>query len=120
MYLCTRIIFIYSFTYTQYFLKMMAYLTVLLILLRLIIPMIVSLQMNCYSNASLILPPSTIQYNNLTLQSCKCLTIEQSISGFQYNNDEQSCYTFGNDSLLSDIRIKINCQVCFVNRTSTV
>lgn len=76
--------------------------------------------MNCYSNARLILPLSTIIYNNLTLQSCQCLTIPQNISGFQYNTDDKSCCIFGNNSTQTNIRVKMNSQVCFVNRTTPV
>ncbi len=81
---------------------------ILLILLLLIIPTIIGISMSCYSNAQLILPPSSILYNNFTLESC------------QYDSNDESCYTFGNDSLRSNIRIKINSQVCFVNGTTTV
>jgi hypothetical protein len=93
---------------------------ILLIFLLLIIPTIIGIPMSCYSNAQLILPPSSILYNNFTLESCQCLTIYQNISGFQYDSNDESCYTFGNDSLRSNIRIKINSQVCFVNGTMTV
>jgi hypothetical protein len=109
-----------TFIYAKYFLKAMYELTIILILLLLIIPTIISTYMNCYSNATIILPSGTILYNNLTFQSCQCLTIQENLEGFQYDNNEQSCYTFGNDSLRSNIRIKMNSQVCFINQTSTV
>lgn len=111
---------IHIFRYTKCFLKMMMYFTILSILLLLNIPTTVSLNMSCYSNASLILPVDTIFYNNLTYQSCTCLMIQQNISGFQYDSNQQSCYTFGNNISRTNLRVKINSQVCFVNRTSTV
>ncbi len=95
-------------------------LTIFLILVLLSIPTIISINMGCYFNARLILSSSVMLYNNLTLQSCQCLMIQPNISGFQYDNNDNSCYTFGNDSLRSNLRIKINSQVCFVNRTPTV
>lgn len=76
--------------------------------------------MNCYSNARIILPLSTIIYNNSTLQSCQCLVNQKNISGFQYNSDERSCCIFGNDSLVTNIRVKRNSQICFVNQTAMV
>jgi len=99
---------------------MMVFLTIKLILFLLSIPPIISIRMTCYSNASLILPPNTILYNNLTLQSCKCLMAQQNMSGFQYNSNGKSCYIFGNNSSLSNIRVTLNSQVCFINQTSMV
>ena len=98
----------------------MFYLPILLILLLLIISMIISIDLNCYSNARLILLSSATLYKNLTLQSCQCLMIQEDISGVQYNSNEKSCYTFGNDSSRSNIRINTDSQVCFVNQISTV
>jgi hypothetical protein len=111
---------VYIFRHAKSFVQVMFDLNILLILLLLIIPMIISIEMSCYSNASLILPSSTILYNNLTFSSCQCLMIQPNISGFQYDYNEQSCYTFGNDSSLSNLRVKINSRVCFVNRTPMV
>jgi hypothetical protein len=99
---------------------MMVFLTIKLILCLLSIPPIISIRMTCYYNASLILPSNTILYNNLTLQSCQCFMVQQNMSGFQYNSNGESCYIFGNNSSLSNIRVTLNSQVCFINQTSTV
>ena len=95
-------------------------LMILLILLLLILPMIISISMGCYSNAYLILPSNTTVYTNFTLQSCQCLMINSDAAGFQYNIDDQSCSVFNNDSSRSDLLVKINSQVCFINRTLEV
>jgi len=98
---------------------MMVSLTIKLILCLLSIPPIISIRMTCYYNASLILPSNNILYNNLTLQSCQCFMLQQNMSGFQYNSNGQSCFIFGNQSL-SNIRVTLDSQVCFINQTSTV
>jgi len=90
-----------------------------LILLLFMIEFVFGLQLQCYSNAHLILPPSTILYTNVTLQSCRCISITPTIFGFQYDSNNRSCYTFQNDSSQSDLRARNNSQVCFLNRTST-
>jgi hypothetical protein len=76
--------------------------------------------MSCYSNAGLILPSDAALHENVTFESCGCLSIHQNISDFQYNNDTNSCYIFPNNSSLSNIRVTINSQVCFIDRTLTV
>ena len=100
--------------------KLMYNLNILLVLYLSMISTIITIFLNCYSNARLILPLSAILYNNLTLQSCQCLGIKQNISAFQYDSNEKSCYTYGNDSSRANIRVKVNSQVCFVNQTTTV
>lgn len=110
----------YTFRHAKLFLLVMFDFTILLILLLWTISMIISLPMNCYSNARLDLPTSAILYNNFTLESCQCLMIQQTLSGFQYDSIDNSCYAFSNDSSRSDLRVKIDSQVCFINRTSIV
>ncbi len=98
----------------------MRHLTILSILLLSIVPTIISIYMSCYFNARLILPPSALLYNSLTLQSCKCLMTQPNVSGFQYDSNNQSCYTFGNDSSRANLRVQTNSQVCFLNQIATV
>lgn len=98
----------------------MFWLTSITLLIFLGVSSTISIQLNCYLNASLILPSNTILYNNVTIEYCQCLLREEDIYGFLYDNSTNSCYTFGNNSSISNIRISVNSQVCFVNRTIMV
>ncbi len=75
--------------------------------------------MNCYSNARLGLSSNAILYNNFTLESCQCSMMQSTLFGFQYDSTNNSCYTFGNDLSRSNLRVKINSQVCFIDLTTT-
>ena len=98
----------------------MFWLTSITLLVFLAVSSTISIQLNCYLNANLLLPSNTILYNNVTIEYCQCLLSEEDTYGFLYNNSTNSCYTFGNDSSISNIRVSLSSQVCFVNRTIMV
>ncbi|CAF1534200.1 unnamed protein product [Adineta ricciae] len=81
----------------------------------------ISIRLYCYPNADVILPRSTVLYNNATFGFCRCSGIELNASrGFQYNQSTNSCYILTSDVPISNIRMKINSIVCFINSSSTL
>lgn len=85
-----------------------------------IVPSTGSVPIICFIDASLILPPSSILYSNVTFESCRCLLLEEDVHGFQYNNESSSCYTIGNDSSLANLQITNHSRVCFLDPIGTV
>ena len=79
-----------------------------------------SILMNCYLNGGIILPSNAVLYNNVTFENCQCYSSQQNLSGFQYNNSAQSCYTFAGYPSLSDIQVIIDSQICFIHQTAMV
>ena len=85
-----------------------------------ITPSILSIPITCYINTSLILPSSATLYPNTTLESCRCLLLQEQVYGFQYNSEGKSCYAIGNDSSLTNLQITNYSQVCFLESINTV
>ncbi|UJR25771.1 hypothetical protein I4U23_007125 [Adineta vaga] len=82
---------------------------------------IVSIRLSCYANANLTLPSDAVLYDNITIKSCQCLSIQQSlVYGFQYDKSTNSCYIFDSNVSISDLHVKINSRVCFINQSSSL
>ena len=81
----------------------------------------INIRLYCYPNADVIFPRSTVLYNNATFGFCRCSSTELNASrGFQYDQSTNSCYILTSDVPISNIRVKINSTVCFINSSSTV
>ncbi|CAF0855758.1 unnamed protein product [Adineta ricciae] len=81
----------------------------------------ISIRLYCYPNADVILPRSTVLYNNATFGFCRCSSTALNASrGFQYDQSTNSCYILTSDVSISNMRVKINSIVCFINSSSTL
>jgi hypothetical protein len=90
------------------------------LLLLISVSITISIHMNCYFNAGFILPSNAVFYDNVTFEFCQCLLSQENITGFMYDNSTESCYILDDNLTISDLRVMINSQVCFVNQTNMV